>query len=386
MRKRMRSAFVLVVLMLVPFVCNAEGYQSIETIREQTPNKIVFDCKDKYGRNIYINSDVIIPEIESVPIVAVEKPKYENCEIYNICSKYGSEAEEDGAKHFVYNDNEFSYDIHIFIEGNTDISIICDPSDSKEAFYNNEEIPVGKTLCSSEAEDKATIKKEMEKIASNLQTFFPDFDLELGFSWVQIVENSRPGYIYTLRQKVEGIPILMGAGDTVVGISEKTIGFKKPESWKRSKTFRWGDFFSCWNYKDYNDGGYNVRLAPLMKAEKKYDDVPLADINKVFETIQDKIEEGNIRNIYAIRFGYCCYIGENDEDVLFPIWQIECDYYYNPKEKTKDYKEDLEAAPIARLMYRTMIVNAQTAEFMDPVELKENLLICPNIITWEDAK
>ena len=57
-----------------------------------------------------------------------------------------------------------------------------------------------------------------------------------------------------------------------------------------------------------------------------------------------------------------------------------------PKEKTKDYKEDLEAAPIARLMYRTMIVNAQTAEFMDPVELKENLLICPNIITWEDAK
>ena len=226
----------------------------------------------------------------------------------------------------------------------------------------------------------------MEKITSNLQTFFPDFDLELGFSWVQIVENSRPGYIYTLRQKAEGIPILMGAGDPVVGISEKTIGFKKPESWKRSKTFRWGDFFSCWNYKDYNDGGYNVRLAPLMKAEKKYDDVPLADINKVFETIQDKIEEGNIRNIYAIRFGYCCYIGENDEDVLFPIWQIECDYYYNPKEKTKDYKEDLEAAPIARLMYRTMIVNAQTAEFMDPVELKENLLICPNIITWEDAK
>lgn len=129
-------------------------------------------------------------------------------EIYNICSKYGSEAEEDGAKHFVYNDNEFSYDIHIFIEGNTDISIICDPSDSKEAFYNNEEIPVGKTLCSSEAADNAIIKKEMEKITSNLQTFFPDFDLELGFSWVQIVENSRPGYIYTLRQKAEGIPIL----------------------------------------------------------------------------------------------------------------------------------------------------------------------------------
>ena len=108
----------------------------------------------------------------------------------------------------------------------------------------------------------------------------------------------------------------------------------------------------------YHDGGWNVRVAPLMEIEKKYDDVPLAAINRVLEAIKNNIEEGNIRNIYAIRFGYCCYIGENDEDVLFPVWQIECDYYYNPKEKTKEYKEDAEAAPIARLIYRTLIVYA----------------------------
>ena len=60
MGKRMRSTFVLGVLMLVPFTCNAEGYQNIETLREQNPNKVVFDCKDKYGRNIYINSDAKI--------------------------------------------------------------------------------------------------------------------------------------------------------------------------------------------------------------------------------------------------------------------------------------------------------------------------------------
>ena len=67
---------------------------------------------------------------------------------------------------------------------------------------------------------------------------------------------------------MEGIPILMGAGDPVVGVSEKTIGFKKPESWKRSKTFRWGDFFSCWNDMTYHDGGWNVRVAPLMEIER----------------------------------------------------------------------------------------------------------------------
>ena len=52
MRKRMRSAFVLVVLMLVPFVCNAEGYQSIETIREQT--KLCLIVKINMGE-IYIS-------------------------------------------------------------------------------------------------------------------------------------------------------------------------------------------------------------------------------------------------------------------------------------------------------------------------------------------
>ena len=385
--KRLFAAMAAMMLVpTIPAVCCAESYQNIETLREQSPKEVVFDCKDQYGRNIYIDADVIIPEVECVPIVVVEKPKYENCEIGRVCGQYADATEEDGAKRFMYSDNGFDYDIQIFTIGNTDVSILCDPSDSKGAFDNNEEIPSGKTFCSSNVEDDETIQKGMESITKNLQTLFPDFELELGFSWVQIIENSRPRYTYTLRQKMEGIPILMGAGDPVVGVSEKTIGFKKPESWKRSKTFRWGDFFSCWNDMAYHDGGWNVRVAPLMEIEKKYDDVPLADINRVFEAIQNKIEEGNIRNIYAIRFGYCCYIGENDEDVLFPVWQIECDYYYNPKEKTKEYKEDAEAAPIARLMYRTMIVNAQTGEFMNPVELKEKLLDCPEIITWEDIQ
>lgn len=386
MKKIFAVLCALLLVPTIPAVCCAESYQNIETLREQSPKEVVFDCKDQYGRNIYIDANVIIPEVECVPIVVVEKPKYEDCEIGRVCGQYADATEEDGAKRFMYSDNGFDYDIQIFTIGNTDVSILCDPSDSKGAFDNNEEIPSGKTLCSSDVEDDETIQKGMESITKNLQTLFSDFDLELGFSWVQIIENSRPRYTYTLRQKMEGIPILMGAGDPVVGVSEKTIGFKKPESWKRSKTFRWGDFFSCWNDMAYHDGGWNVRVAPLMEIEKKYDDVPLADINRVFEAIQNKIEEGNIRNIYAIRFGYCCYIGENDEDVLFPVWQIECDYYYNPKEKTKEYKEDAEAAPIARQMYRTMIVNAQTGEFMNPVELKEKLLDCPEIITWEDIQ
>ena len=41
---------------------------------------------------------------------------------------------------------------------------------------------------------------------------------------------------------------------------------------------------------------------------------------------------------------------------------------------------------VNELNYHTMIVNAQTGEFMNPVEQKEKLLDCPKIITWEDVQ
>ena len=75
---------------------------------------MVFDCKDQYGRNIYIDANVIIPEVECVPIVVVEKPKYEDCEIGRVCGQYADATEEDGAKRFMYSDNGFDYDIQIF--------------------------------------------------------------------------------------------------------------------------------------------------------------------------------------------------------------------------------------------------------------------------------
>ena len=59
---------------------------------------------------------------------------------------------------------------------------------------------------------------------------------------------------------------------------------------------------------------------------------------------------------------------------------------FKPEQNMADYKENSEVPIPSRLYYRTMIVNAQTGEFMNPVELKEKLLDCPEIITWEDIQ
>ena len=124
--KRLFAAIAAMMLVpTIPAVCCAESYQNIETLREQSPKEVVFDCKDQYGRNIYIDTDVIIPEVECVPIVVVEKPKYEDCEIGRVCGQYADATEEDGAKRFMYSDNGFDYDIQIFTIGNTDVSILA---------------------------------------------------------------------------------------------------------------------------------------------------------------------------------------------------------------------------------------------------------------------
>ena len=102
--------------------------------------------------------------------------------------------------------------------------------------------------------------------------------------------------------------------------------------------------------------------------------------------LMGKIRDGHIRNVYTLRFGYCCYPAQNEEIILYPVWEIECDYVFDPKQEMRIYPED-DGIPITSgRYYSTMIVNAQTGEFMNPIELKEKLLDCPKIIRWEDVQ
>lgn len=110
------------------------------------------------------------------------------------------------------------------------------------------------------------------------------------------------------------------------------------------------------------------------------------DVPIIVPEVEKKIRDGHIRNVYTLRFGYCCYPAQNEEIILYPVWEIECDYVFDPKQEMRIYPED-DGIPITSgRYYSTMIVNAQTGEFMNPIELKEKLLDCPKIIRWEDIQ
>ena len=128
-------------------------------------------------------------------------------------------------------------------------------------------------------------------------------------------------------------------------------------------------------------------MVPLVEDEMIAADVPVSQLDKVIDSIEKQIEAGHIRDIYALRFGYCCYEGADGRAILYPVWVIECDYYYSVKTKTTAYAEmENEMSVTSGLFYRKMIVNAQTGEFIDPAKLMDRVFDCPEIMTWGDVQ
>ena len=357
------------------------------------------DYVDRYGRTVSVDVTPIIPQVDKVPIQIMENqilPVENVLNIYPQSMVQEEKREEDNVIIMNYLNQDKNERGAVYIcqnDGNLVLFEYDDLNTKIKKTTTKLESFSGIQYCSNEVERlypyldgyDFTVQDSIDYANQELGKFFPDYDLDLDITWVTIVPNTRPCYNCTLRQKIDGIPILMGAGDITYGANEKEMGFKFPKSWKTKGEEYWGCFRPpIWDFIAYVDGGYKIQFRPLKKFVSVVDDVPLCTFDEVISSVEKQIEKGNIRNVYEIRFGYCCYLDENEQIVLYPVWQVECDYFFNPKEEQKHYAEMENVRVTQGHDYHTMIVNAQSGEFMYPVELKDNLLKCPDIITWDD--
>ena len=358
------------------------------------------DYVDRYGRTVSVDVTPIIPQVDKVPIQIMENQILPVENVLNIYPQSMVQEEIDKVDeeviilHYQNQERNERGAVYICQEGGKLVLFEYDDLNTKiKKTTTKLESFSGIQYCSNEVERlypyfdgyDFTVQDSIDCANQELGKFFPDYNLDLDIMWVTIVPNTRPCYVCTLRQKIDGIPILMGAGDIARGTNEKEMGFKFPKSWKTKGVEYWGYYISpIWGFIAYVDGGYQIQFRPLKKVASVVDDVPLCTLDEVISSVEKQIEKGNIRNVYEIRFGYCCYLDENEQIVLYPVWQIECDYFFNPKEEQKHYAEMENVRVTQGHDYHTMIVNAQTGEFMNPADLKDNLLKCPDIITWDD--
>lgn len=112
----------------------------------------------------------------------------------------------------------------------------------------------------------------------------------------------------------------------------------------------------------YRGGGSDFDVAEVLA-----NDIPLCSVDKVIEGTREMIEDGYVRQVLSLRFGYVIYSPSDakwgtqqsayniDTWYLVPSWVMECYIAENPKSDT------LPEPPYIR----KMTINAQTGKMMD---------------------
>ena len=388
-------------LLLMPTLATANSKMvSISELRQQVEamGRWTQTYTDQKGRTVDVDISPILPDIEAVPVITVQKPENARQSVDGVCiPSMTTEKYEDDAIVVDYTNADTGEQMTIQFFEITDQMIKINYQNTKTKMQSDPnafETTSGRAICSNEVDwAKAyldgynlTPQEAVEHANDEMTKLFPNWNLQLEAAWIEIVNNSVPLYACEMRQCIAGIPVLMGAQSPVIAVRDAE--FKKPKSWGKIGNSRWGDFqMPTWGFYYRVDGSYSFIMVPLLLKDVLKTNVPLSSFERVIQSIEAQIEAGHIRKIYALRFGYCCYEGKSGETELHPVWEAECEYYYSAKTKTESYDERYGEMPVTSgLYYRTMIVDAQTGEFVDPAKLMDRVFDCPDTITWEDVQ
>lgn len=402
MKKTVCSVLLAITITCIS-ITNAVAEESIniEEIKKSGQMQITREYRDKYGRAVRMNIIPIIPNVMNVPIISIENFNIaEEC-IIDVIDNGSTTVIDDGSsicytetngenvrKIWIPSKKNLSYES----ESYNDISIQI--KNNKEERKKTSEVKDVKSVYKMPNEidydykyldaSNLTISSLLENAENEVNSILKDMNLELELYRFGIVFDNPEYYNLQIRQKLCGIPILGSISDSTMDLNIDNSGFTIPNEWKKRK-YLWGEFdFPNWELKA-SDGKLFIACKPLKKGTVMVEDVPLCSVDNVIKEIEKYIYSGNIRNVYALRFGYCCFQNENENIVLFPVWQIECDYLYIPKKEILEYEYVVDQPVFSRKYYRTMYINAQTGNFLDPSILKENLFNCPKVITWNDV-
>lgn len=386
--KKAGCVLIIVLLFLLEISAKAE-WMSVVELRQQVAEmgRWTQTYTDTYGRQITIDILPAMPNVEVVPILRVEPMNVSLDQIHPDMPLVAANNEE-GSRY--YYDSETGKWMRLYEVCKDTMSIEYANQDTSSGGGLDEFGSLrGKSLCIDKSnldishKERCILKGYKQTVDYVMEILFQDNKPTYSFTWLEEVSGDVPCSVMTMQQKIGGIPVLMGAGDPIAYASEAEIGFSKPDGSDNVEIQMCNRLESDEKIISYLDRICRIQIAPIQKIGQLDKDVPLCSFDKVRNTVEKLILSGYIRRMYALRFGYCCYRAADGGNVLYPVWQIECDYAFDP---AKQLSPD-ESCPVTeRTDYSTMIVNAQTGEFMNPVELKDRLLDVPNVISWKDVR
>ena len=411
----------LCTLMIVPTLALANSDMvSVSELRQQVERMGRWTASyEAYKRKIEVDIPIDIPEVNAVPIVQVSgyyavdqegrltrdgtklnKIGYDGFDIY----------EEDGLLMYLgttcangeIKAASFEQDKTVLF-----LAYYNSPSNLRthKVKYDTEvyypyEVDADKIYAEDNPQSAAEAKAYLERV---LGYFYPKSENSVALRHLEVrsrghkvkglddyklgdyVKNYPMGtYALNFCQTIQGIPVYHDVGwrlDTTGNAPHELIN----DAWKKTEPIMG---ISDNRFEFMGDDSFEMLVRWVKEAGIIKEDVPLAPLSSIISSIEDEIQKGHIRKVYALRLGYGCYITEESPEtyVLYPTWICECDYMDDPKWEIDEWAYNLEKGFNKKYSFKTLVINAQTGEMDDPYLSKKKQIFCPTIITWEDAQ
>ena len=388
-----RFAGMMGALLLVPTLALASGDMvSISELRQQV--EVMGRWTQTYDTpngKVSVDIPIIVPEVENMPIlqvsavmgkdVAEEKGLHKSVDQENagagilyddfdILSKLNADV-DDAAIIFCANPKEIDL-AFLQVSHNDPNSMRGGSWDySSDYYYPNEMNP--ETLFAEENEQPMSTANDV--LAVLLQNYYGRENADYGVDYVEVRGKARKRvgrtkndlgaykkdypkatYYISFRQKLEGIPIYLEIGHKMLTTNQTYVTQEVALKCQRIRGIET-------NTLEYMDETSFILDTTWMREEKRIqEDVPLATLEDVMRALEKRIEEGYIRDIYALRLGYVCYLDDTSPDIyaLYPAWICDCIYANSPREQimenivTDAFRENFR--------YEQIVVDAQTCD------------------------
>ena len=387
--RRFITIFFVLLLVLMLATASADMV-SISELRQQV--EVMGRWTQTYDTpngEVSVDIPIIVPEVENVPILQVSAvmgkdvaeerglPKAADQEnagagiLYDdvdILSKLNADV-DDAAMIFCANPKEIDL-AFLQVSHNDPNSMRRGSWDySSDYYYLNE---VNPEMLFAEENDQP-LSAANDALAVLLQNYYGNENADYDVDYVEVRGRARKRagrtkndlgaykkdypkgtYYISFRQKIGGLPVYMEIGQKMLTTDKTHV---TQETALKCSRVSWINI----NGLEYMDGASFMLNATWMREEKRIqEDVPLATLDEVMQALEKKIEEGYIRDIYALRLGYVCYLDDTSPDTytLYPTWVCDCIYANSPREQIEE--NDVTDAFRENYRYEQIFVDAQT--------------------------
>ena len=383
----------LCTLMIVPTLALASGdMMSISELRQQVEAMERWtQTYDTPNGEVSVDIPIIVPEVENMPILQVSAVMGKD--VAEEKGLHKSVDQENAGAGIFYDDFDILSKLNVDVDGaamifcanpkEIDLAFLQvshnDPNSmrggswdySSDYYYPNEMNP--ETLFAEENEQMLSTADDA--LAVLLQNYYGKENADYDVDYVEVRGKARKRvgrtkndlgaykkdypngtYYISFRQKLEGIPIYAEIGHKMLTTNQTYVTQEVALKCQRIRGIET-------NTLEYMDETSFILDTTWMREEKRIqEDVPLATLEDVMRALEKRIEEGYIRDIYALRLGYVCYLDDTSPDIyaLYPAWICDCIYANSPREQimenivTDAFRENFR--------YEQILVDAQTCD------------------------